>query len=129
MIRNPKKWWQLRVAGEIAVGFDDIFRRRIEENKYIQKSTLGKPVCMSVGCSTDSKAQWVTRSLGFDDIDPRFSSVKPEDPYGRVLSVGLHERNRAIKGHWAVRFVFKNISVVKSIRILVITVAPAMPNQ
>ncbi len=75
----------------------------------------------------NAKAEWIARLLAFDDINPGLGCIEPKDAHRGVLPVGLHERNGTIECHWAVHLVFENITIVKSIGILII--ARSTPNN
>src|ERR1700736_907596 len=65
--------------------------------------------------------------FGFGDVDPGFRGVEPEDccvggAFGG-LTVGVHEGDTTVQGHWRVELVFEDVEVKQTVRFSVLALS------
>jgi hypothetical protein len=92
-------------TSELGVLLKDVLRCRARKEEEVQNTRLRDPVCFR-------------RLIGsVTDINPCFGPDGVEDSNGRVCGVGVQDRDRTVDGHGRRCEVFKDVTVVETIRV------------
>lgn len=82
VVSNSERLRHSGVASEFTVLTSQILRSGSQEDKDIQKPTLGDPMRLRVSVTLGAQGKRVCGRLGLDDIDPGLSSVQPKNTDG-----------------------------------------------